>query len=116
MTRKCLHTGEVFTASRYNQKFSSRKAQIEYNNIIARKKRAIKAPVDKVLNKNRTILLNILGTVKEVTKSQDFFLGAGFNFKYFSQSLLLDKKPCQVIYEFIIMSNGDKTYTIKKLN
>lgn len=116
MPRKCLQTGELFTPHRYNQKFSSRKAQIEFNNIKAREKRLIKSPVDKVLDKNRTILLNILGREKQIAKNVQFLLGAGFNFKYFSQSLMYENKPCQVIYEFIIISNGDKTYTIKKLN
>ena len=115
MQRKCLHTGEVFKAHRYNQKFKDRSSQIAFNNEIARKKRAIKNPVDRVLDKNRTILIKILGNESSVTKSQDYLLGAGFNFKFFNQSLMYDKKPCQVIYEFIIISNGDKTYTIKKL-
>jgi len=114
MQRKCLYSGEVFTPHRYNQKFRDRKSQIAFNNEVARKKRAIKSPIDRVLDSNRTILINILGRHKEITKSQDFLLGAGFNFRYFNQSVTYDKKPCQLVYEFAIISNGDKTYTITR--
>ena len=115
MQRKCPHTGEIFIPKRYNQIFSSRIAQIEYNNLIARNKRLIKSPVDKVLNKNREIFLKIIGSEKEVVKSYEFLLGAEFNFKHFTNSFMLNGKPVQAIYEFIIYKNQNDTFTIKKI-
>ena len=117
MTRKCLYSGEIFTVTRYNQKFSSRKAQIAFNNEIARTKRHEKAPIDRVLDKNRTILMKLLGDSPEITKSKEYLLGAGVVFRYFSSSIVYKNKPCQMIYNVILIYNdGDKTYTIKKLN
>jgi hypothetical protein len=115
MTRKCPQTGIIFNPHRYNQIFSSRKAQIDFNNTKAREQRSLKAPVDKMLNSNRNILKNIIGDKSQITKSYDFLLGAGFVFKYFSQSYLLEGKPVQAIYEYLIYQNDNKTFTIKKI-
>ena len=113
--KRCPLTKEEFIPKRHNQIYINRKTQVFVNNEKARQKRLITNPTNKILGMNRDILLKILGKENQITKSQDFLLGSGFNFKFFSQSLLYDKKPCQVIYEYMIYSNGDKTFTIKKI-
>ena len=113
--KRCLLTNEEFIPKRQNQVYINRKAQIFVNNEKARQKRLKLNPTNKILEKNRNILSNILGSQKQIIKSRDYLLGSGFNFKFFSQSLLYEKKPCQVIYEYMIYSNGDQTFTIKKI-
>jgi hypothetical protein len=81
----------------------------------ARKKRLAKSPVDKALDKNRTILILILNEQNEVVRSKDFLLGAGFDFKYFSRSTRLGDKPCQVVYEFCVIHLHDDQYKVKRL-
>lgn len=114
-SRKDPLTGETFVPRRFNQKFASRENQITYNNIKARKKRRLKAPVDRVLDKNRSVILGIIGDEQQVIRSRDFLLGAGFNFSYFSRSLMMSGKRCQLIYEYCVLDNTDGTYLLKKL-
>ena len=113
--KNCALTKEEFTPKRHNQIYINRKAQVFVNNEKARQKRLKTNPTNKILSMNRSILEKIIGRETQTIRSQDFLLGAGFNFKYFSQSLLFEKRPCQVIYEYMIYSNGDKTFTIKKI-
>jgi hypothetical protein len=115
MKRIDPYTGKEFHPQRNNQKFATRENQIKYNNRKAQKKRDAMATVNRWLNSNRSILKKTLGSQKSVTKSQDFMLGAGFHFQYFSNSAMVDEKSCQIIYEYYIINNGDETYTIKKL-
>ena len=95
--KRCPLTKEEFIPKRYNQLYINRNAQVFVNNEKARQKRLVTNPTNKILGMNRSILLKILGKENQITKSRDFLLGSGFNFKFFSQSLLYDKKPCQVI-------------------
>lgn len=115
MLKICPHTGLEFSPKRYNQIYCNRSAQIQHNNVRARKNREFMNPINKILESNRKIFLKIIGNAKEVVKSYDFLQGTGFNFNHFTQSYLLDGKPVQAIYEFIIYQNENKTYTIKKI-
>lgn len=115
MPKNCKYSGKIFEPRRQNQFYENRSVQILANNAKARAKRQAKAPTDKVLDKNRTVLMRILEDQEQVVKSRDFLLGAGFNFTFFSSSLKFENKPCQVIYEFMIYSNGDSSFTIRKI-
>ncbi|MFT7611098.1 MAG: hypothetical protein ACI9J3_000036 [Parvicellaceae bacterium] len=115
MKRKDPYSGEEFYPHRNNQKFASKENQIKFNNAKAQQKRDATATVNKWLNSNRNILKKLLGKKNSVSKSQDYLLGAGFHFHYFSNSAVIDGTPCQIIYEYYIVNNGDKTFTIKKL-
>jgi hypothetical protein len=77
-------TQEGFTRHLSNQKFASSKNRIRFNNIKARKKREIKAPVDRILDQNRKILSGIIRDKVEIIVSKDYLLGAGFSFHYYS--------------------------------
>ncbi len=109
-------TGESFIPKRHNQSFANRANQIAFNNNKARRKRLSKAFVDKKLDKNRTILLNLLKDQDEVVKSTEFLNGAGFDFKCFSMSTTIGGKNCQLVYEFAIYKNDNAdSFTIKKI-
>ena len=102
MEAKDLYTGIVFKKLRNNQKFSTRANQVAYNNMIAQKKRAAKAFVDKVLDRNRSILKHILGVVTEVTKSRDYLLGAGFNLNCSTHRIDRDGVIYTCVYEYAL--------------
>lgn len=113
---KDLLTQEVFYKRRSNQKFASAKNRIRYNNIKAGKKRQSKAPYEKALDSNRTILCRILGSRPEITVSKDFLLGAGFSFGYFTYQRAFSGNNYSGIYEFGIAKLSDDNYKIIKFN
>lgn len=108
------YTGQEFIPMRFNQVYSSRATQIAANNSKARKKRHQKSLVDRKLDKNREILISVLGNNDSIQKSKEFMLGAGFDFMFFSQSAAVGKFKCQFVYEYYIIDHGDAMYTIKK--
>ena len=110
----CPYTKKTFYG-RSNQIYVNKQAQQDWNNMKARKKRLVKSPVDKALDKNRNALLIILNDQTEVVSSKDFLLGAGFDFKFFSRSTRIGDKPCQVVYEFCVIHLNDDQYKIKRL-
>jgi hypothetical protein len=106
-------TGESFIPKRHNQSFANRANQIIFNNNKARKKRQAKAFVDKPLDKNRSILVQIMEGKDREIKSTEFLRGAGFDFRYFSMSVTLQGKPCQLVYEFGLQKReNEDAYTI----
>ncbi len=111
---KDLLTGEEFEKKRANQKFATRQNQIVYNNLMAGKKRKEKSGVDKILDKNRSILKNILGTAKEVIKSKDFLLGAGFHFGVLSHFKTRQEQVYYCIYDYAYTKAENSNYKIIK--
>ena len=113
-TAKDLLTGEAFFKLRNNQRFANRKNQIRYNNIIANNKRKEKSSVDRVLDKNRNILKNILGNSKEAVKSKDFLLGAGFYFTTLTHQRTIEQKVYHCIYDYAYIKIDNNNYKIIK--
>ncbi len=111
---KDLYSGELFFKRRNNQKFARKENRILYNNRKAQEKRNIKAPVDRKLDKNRTILLKIIGNKNEIIKSKDFLLGAGFYFGFISFHKKVNGTLYAGIYEFGIRELENKDYQIIK--
>jgi hypothetical protein len=105
-------TQETFYPQRTNQKFASRRNQIKYNNLKARKKRAAKKKFDQPLDKNRTILSGILGSNKEAVKSKDWLLALGYHFNIYTHSMLYEGKSIPCIYEFAIAQIERDKYKI----
>ena len=114
--KKDLLTQELFFKRRSNQKFASAQNRIRFNNIKAREKRLAKAPFEKVLDNNRTIMGKILGTKPEKTVSRDFLLGAGFSFDFFTYQREHSGINYSGIYEFGIAKLSDGNYKIIKFN
>lgn len=107
-------TKTEFTKKRSNQRFSCRENQIKYNNIKAKKKRMIKAKVDKPLDKNRSILLGLLGDQKEIVKSQEWLTALGYDFAKYTHVLRHDNKPVQGVYEFIVFRDENNNFKIQR--
>lgn len=108
-----LFTGEMFTPRKSTQKFVRSENRIMYHNRNFSKLRHSLAKVDKPLQKNRKIILSLLGNTKEVIKSKEFLLGAGYDFRFFTCAATdKDGKYVSCIYEFIISSIGDGKFKL----
>lgn len=108
-------TGESFIKQRANQVFASRANQIKYNNLKAQEKRKSKASIDRVLDKNRSIMSNILNGQTEAIKSYDFLLGAGFNFACVTHHVKMDQKKWNCVYDYAYILKGDNQFKITQL-
>lgn len=113
---KDLLTQEEFIKQRSNQKFVSARNRIRYNNLKARQKRLTKAPVDRELDQNRTILNRIIGDKPEIIVSRDFLLGAGFSFNYYSFLRKITDVTYFGIYEYGITKTSDGKFKIINFN
>ncbi|MBL4653910.1 MAG: hypothetical protein JKY53_13765 [Flavobacteriales bacterium] len=114
-TAKDPLTGESFLKQRSNQVFANRENQIKYNNLKALQKRQAMAEVNTILNKNRSILKSTLNGNKEVVKSLDFLLGAGFNFGCSTHTIKHNDKKWNCIYDFAYLLMGNKQFKIIQL-
>ncbi len=113
-TRNDLLTGEEFTPSRRNQRFASRANQVRYNNLLAQQKRDAKRPLDLALDRNRSILIRLLGEAKSVTKSKDYLLGAGYDFTAFTQTAKDEMFNFYCVYDMALLIIGEGKYMIKR--
>ena len=114
---KDILTNENFIPKRHNQKFASRANQIRFNNIKSREKRMAKAFIDKPMDRNRTILKNILANNKEVVVTKEYMLGAGFDFSLYTHFKVIDKikNITEVyLYELGFTKNGNDKIKIFK--
>lgn len=107
-------TGEKFTKKRHNQKFANRRNQTRFNNLKALKKRQLKKKIDQPLDRNRNILMEILGNNKEIIRSKDWLLALGYNFSLYTYSIKIGKEVVPCVYEFIIQKINDNKYKISK--
>ena len=98
-TRICPFTKERFVPKRSNQLFANSSARIRFNNYLASIKRKEKSPVDKALDKNRKVVLTVLGNNSEATKSKDYLLGAGFDFTVMTHGLDYNGAQLFCIYD-----------------
>lgn len=107
-------TMQEFTPHRSNQRFACRQNQIRYNNLKASNKRAIKAKIDKPLDRNRNVLIRLLGKDKEVIKSKDWFMALGYKFSIFTNAAkdATDGKAIQCIYEYAVKDLGNNNFKI----
>ena len=81
ITRKCPYTGALFTPKRNNQIYKDSAAQIEHNNVQARKIREKFNPYFKIFIKNY-LILDLIFKSKKGVASLDFLEGKGFDRRY----------------------------------
>lgn len=113
---KDLLTQEAFYKKRSNQKFANPQNRIRYNNLKAGKKRAAKAPFEKPLDHNRTILKKILGANPERVVSKDFLLGAGFSFGLYTYNRTVNDCTYSGIFEYGVTKLSNGNFKIIKFN
>ena len=105
-------TKESFYPKRSNQKFASRKNQVKYNNLKARKKRQAKKKFDQPLDRNRNILIGILGTNMSMIKHKEWLLALGYDFNIYTHSARHEGKIIPCIYEFALIKLENQQYKI----
>jgi len=100
------YTKETFVKRRSNQRFATLKTKNAFHNENARLQRQKISAIQSSLLKNRKILKKMLGDKDEIVVSQDFLLGAEFDFRFYTGT---DKERSMfLIYEFEISKAGDK--------
>ena len=99
---KDLLTGEVFNPQRRNQKFSSARNRIMYNNNKAHEIRSSKAFIDKPLKDNHAILMSLIkpGEIRIISK--EYLDGRGYNYAVLSHYEIYMEKNTPALYNFIL--------------
>ena len=105
-------TGEYFYPSRTNQKFSTRENQIAYNNARAKDKRDYLNEIDSCVRRNWEILLELLGDENKLTKSEEFLLGYGYDFRFLNNIRKEGDKAYFAIYNVGIRQVDSKNYEL----
>lgn len=112
LQRKCKFSGELFSPKRNNQLYLNRQNQIAFNNHKALIKRKAKSEIDKLLDNNRTILMNVLNGEKSIIKHKEYLLGAGFHFGVFSYQKKVGEVLFSGIYEYGIGKKDETHYQL----
>lgn len=105
-------TGEEFTPTRIDQRFSCRENQIKYNNKKQNDERKRLGGYILDLKSNEKILLKILNGKESAEVSKDFLLGAGFNFSSSNGAIQNRGITFQVILSTKIQKLNDEIYGI----
>jgi hypothetical protein len=105
-------TGAYFYPSRTNQKFSTRETQIAFNNARAKEKRIYLNEIDSYVRKNWEILLEILSDESKITKSEEFLLGYGYDFRFLNNIRKEGDLSYFAIYNVGIRPIDNKNYEL----
>lgn len=109
------YTKEVFTPSRQNQVYKSRKNQIAANNFRIKERTKSKYKIDKILNRNREVLLTELGNLLEKEVFLRQIIEKGFIDGYQTHQKQNNKgEICKCIYEFELHTINTEKIKIKK--
>ena len=108
-------TNEVFTASRKNQVFASKKNRIIFHNNKANKLREKLRPVNYYLGLNQKILNKLMFRKQSLTLLRSFLEGIGFTFNLFTGEKAIDGKTVKTIYSFAIIPLNKTQIKIIKL-
>jgi hypothetical protein len=112
--RKDPLTGESFTPTRSNQFYANRKNQIKFNNQKQKRERKENIIINRYLLRNKKILKYLLSTNKEMIKSKDFLLGAGFKFEYYTHFFRYGSGYAYCYYDYCTFDLGNNSYKIFK--
>ena len=82
ITKTDPYTGDEFIPSRRNQVYKNRRTQIASNNERIKQRRQSKYHIDKILNRNREILLKTIGGLNEITTPTQSLIEQGFVLGY----------------------------------
>jgi hypothetical protein len=115
MEKLCPYSGEVFQSKRKDQIFANAVNRRNYHNQLLSEKRRQKASIDKVLDKNFTVLSEILKDSDSATITKQMLASKGYEIMVFTH---LDKGKDDFIiclYHFQIHKTGDENlYLITK--
>lgn len=109
------YTHEIFYPKRNNQYFATRENQIAYNNQKAKYIRDLMAKIDNYIRNNWKILVDELKEDEIVTRTKDYLLGCGYNFKFFNYQIFIEGEQYFCIYNYGITMIESGLYKIIKL-
>ena len=116
LKRICPYSEVEFIPNRRNQIYADAICRIAHNNEKSRNKRLSKYPINKLVNKNHDILLEIMGDKNVEIFHREYLKGKGFSFQVFTHliSSKADNKNHFAIYNFSYSLYNDTHYQIKK--
>ena len=107
-----LLTGEKFQPKRKNQRFANPRNRIAYNNLKVQTEKESKPFIDKPLQCNHRILIELINPNEVKTFSKDFLNGKGYNFSVMSHYETYYDKVSPALYNFIFIDLGENKSTI----
>lgn len=96
------YTKEEFVPKRKNQVFATEKNKSDYHNEQAAILRERRAKIDKKINKNHRILIDLLVNDNIIEIDQNELKGKGFSFEVFNHIVKYQNQYVNAIYEFIV--------------
>ncbi len=110
---KDLLTGEEFTPTRKNQKFSSSRNRIAYHNKKANQESNSRAYISTQLINNHRILMNLIQESEtKNTFKRDFLEGKGYNFLVMTHLEAIDNVNYPAIFNFICLDLFENNNTL----
>ena len=106
------YTKEEFIPKRRNQIFANRKNKSDYHNEQAAILRDKRAKIDKKINSNHIILLQLLEKVNSIEIDEKILEGKGFFFNVFNHTAKFDNRLASAIYEFLYFKEKDSNKII----
>lgn len=110
---KDLHTNEEFEPKRANQKFVNSKNRQDYHNAKANKLRKEKAFIDKPMSQNFKIVSELMKNKDELTESQDYLRGKGYNSKIYHSTVRINGETGYAIYNYILIYTNSNVTIIR---
>lgn len=101
------YTKEEFTPKRKNQIFATEKNKSDYHNEQAAILREKRAKIDKKINSNHRILLQLLEKENTMEIDQKILEGKGFFFDVYNHLVKYENRYVNAIYEFIIFKENN---------
>ena len=101
--RKDPLTGEVFYATRKNQKFARPENRIKYNNNLANDLRREREYINKPIHIAHIKVVKLMDGKNEAEFSIDFLRGYGLDFNVFNHYVLYNGIQHPAIFEFVFI-------------
>lgn len=101
------YTKEEFIPKRRNQIFATEKNKSDYHNEQAAFLREKRAKIDKKINSNHRILLQLLEKVNSIEIDEKILEGKGFFFNVYNHLVKHENRYVNAIYEFIIFKENN---------
>jgi len=117
MLKVCPYSGVQFKPRRRDQVYASPINRMRYHNDIAAEIRRIKAPVDKILEKNFIILSGLVKEGETKTFEKSFLIEKGYNTYFITHFDSYNEELAMCLYHFMILkTNNPNALTIINTN
>ena len=114
MKRRDLLTKEEFVPSRITQKFAKPENRIKYYNNKANEYRHSVAYINKPLQSNIRLLIELMNDKTEAVFHKEFMLGKGYDFNFHTHVEKYDNKKQFAVHNYLIWNIEDNQVKIVK--